>query len=104
MAYIQVFECTQCKKHFAQRKWICPQCKNTDFDLKEVEGRGQVFSHTRIHISSKEFSHLTPYTVALIELSNGLRVTGRLEEEVNINEQVKCVANENNMYVFVRGR
>lgn len=100
MATILVHECTQCQKQFVQHKWICPNCKNTEFRQKEIGGEGKVFTHTTIHVSSKELSHLTPYTVALIELQDGMRLTGRIMEKVEIGDQVKCVSSEDNMYVF----
>lgn len=100
MTNVNVYECTQCQKKFIQRKWVCPACKDTEFHQKEINGEGTVFSFTRIHISSSEFTHLTPYTVALIDLNDGVRVTARLEEEVQINDKVQCISNVANAYVF----
>lgn len=100
MVNVQVYECGQCEKQFVQKKWVCPNCKHTAFQLKEVNGKGKVFSFTKIHVTSQEFAHLTPYTVALIELENGLRVTGRLSESVEINDDVVCVSNKENTYIF----
>lgn len=97
---VQVYECTQCEKKFAQQKWICPKCKNTEFHIKEVRGEGKVFSFTTIHVSSQEFSHLTPYSVALVDLQDGVRLTGRIMEKVEINDKVKCISNEDNTFVF----
>lgn len=100
MTNVLVHECGQCGKKFIQRKWVCPVCKHTEFHQKDINGEGKVFSFTRIHISSSEFAHLTPYTVALIDLEDGVRVTGRLKEEVEINDSVTCIANDENAYVF----
>ncbi|MDN3016148.1 OB-fold domain-containing protein [Paenibacillus sp. BSR1-1] len=100
MEMIQVYECTQCEKKFVQRKWICPNCKNNELLQKNISGEGKVFSHTTIHVSSKEFSHLTPYSVALIELSEGLRVTGRVTDQVVIDDKVKCISYFDNTFVF----
>jgi uncharacterized OB-fold protein len=100
MANVKVFECAECQKKYIQRKWICSQCKHTEFNEIEINGEGKVFSHTRIHISSSEFAHLTPYSVALIDLEDGVRVTARLKEEVKIDDKVKCIGNQDNAYVF----
>ena len=102
MAAIQAYECDQCGEKYVQRKWICPSCKNTEFSLGELNGKGIVFSHTTIHVSSKEFSHLTPYTIALIDLEEGLRLTGRIKEQVEINDKVYCSAYEENVYTFMK--
>ncbi|MFC5735860.1 Zn-ribbon domain-containing OB-fold protein [Cytobacillus gottheilii] len=100
MANIQVFECTGCQKQFVQRKWLCPVCKGTSFKKAEEEGAGKVFSFTRIHVTSKEYAHLAPYTVVLIDTPSGLRITGRLSEEVQINDEVKCVEQDGDAYIF----
>ncbi|WP_110113079.1 OB-fold domain-containing protein [Bacillus sp. CGMCC 1.16541] len=102
MAEILVYECVNCEKKFVQRKWVCSNCKQTEFQTKEIAGEGIVYSHTTVHISSTEFAHLTPYTIAPIELAPGLRVTGRLTDSVNIDDEVTCVSNDENQYVFVR--
>ncbi|MBM7703570.1 Zn-ribbon domain-containing OB-fold protein [Metabacillus iocasae] len=102
MEKILVYECANCEKKFVQRKWICSSCKKTEFQTKKVAGKGVVYSHTTIHISSNEFAHLTPYTIALIELESGLRVTGRLHDPVQIHDEVTCLSNEENQYVFVK--
>jgi uncharacterized OB-fold protein len=102
MKMIQVYECAQCEKEFVQRKWICPNCKNTEFINKEVNGKGKIFSHTTIHVSSKEFSHEMPYTIGLIDLVEGLRLTGRITERIEINDNVKCISYKDNMYTFTK--
>lgn len=99
---VKVYECNQCFKKFVQQKWVCPSCKNTEFRLTNTSDEGTVFSYTTIHVSSKELSHLTPYTIALIELPKGLRLTGRVMGKVNINDRVKCVSYEDNLYVFAK--
>jgi uncharacterized protein len=102
MTNLEVFECTNCQKKFVQRKWICPDCQQNEFKIIEIKGEGKVYSHTTIHISSKEFEHLTPYTIALVELSNGLRITGRITEPVEINESVTLSEIIDNAYVFIK--
>lgn len=102
MIKIQVFVCANCNKNFIQRKWICPECNHTEFHKSEIDGEGKVYSHTTIHVSSKEFEHLTPYTVALIDLANGLRVTGQMQEQVGMNDEVVCTSDDNGRYLFVK--
>lgn len=102
MSSIKVYECSGCQQRFVQRKWICPKCKGTEFVMKDVEGKGKVYSHTTIHVSSKEFAGLTPYTIALIELKDQLRVTGRVQDRVEIGEEVACVSSDENYYLFAK--
>ncbi|WP_374723318.1 Zn-ribbon domain-containing OB-fold protein [Calidifontibacillus erzurumensis] len=100
METIIVHECVHCGKKFVQSKWLCPKCHHTEFEQKKISGRGKVYSFTTIHVAAKEQAHLTPYTVALVDLQDGVRITGRIKEKVNINDEVNCVANEGQLYVF----
>lgn len=100
MATIQVYECLTCGKKNVQLKRICPTCQSIDFQITEICGKGKVYSYTTIHVSSQEFSHLTPYTVALIELEQGLRVTGRVKSPVAIGDPVTCIKNKEPFYLF----
>ncbi|MEF7564079.1 MULTISPECIES: Zn-ribbon domain-containing OB-fold protein [Bacillus] len=100
MSQIAITECANCETKFVQRKWICPNCRSIEFKTRKIAGDGTVFSHTTIHITSKEFAYLTPYTVALIDLEEGIRLTGRVTEPVEINDQVSFSGLEEQAYIF----
>lgn len=100
MADIQTYICRSCGKKEIQPKRICARCHSKEFETETVKGEGNVYSYTVIHISSEEFSEITPYTIALIEIEKGLRVTGRVNTSVAIGDLVSCVSTEDQIYIF----
>jgi uncharacterized protein len=94
------YSCNQCDQLFTQKKYLCPSCRHDTFSEQEVSGKGKVYTHTKIHISSPEFQHLSPYNVALIELEQGLKLTGRINDEIQIGDQVELHEKTNGAYIF----
>ncbi len=77
----------ECGKHTIRE--ICPFCGSRDLE-KEIEPEeGRVITCTKIFVAPKEFSSEAPYTVALVELSNGMRLMVRVEREVEIGKEVR---------------
>ncbi|RMF55143.1 MAG: Zn-ribbon domain-containing OB-fold protein [Calditrichaeota bacterium] len=87
--------CSSCgKKYFPPRK-ICMHCKGKDFQTIEFSGKGTVYSFTTIYQSAPRFMEFVPYTVALVDLEEGVRITAQLTditpEEVFIGMDVEMV-------------
>ncbi len=71
--------CTSCGALRFYPKPLCPSCHGAGSEPAEVSGEGTVYSFTVVHRApSAELKPETPYTVALIDLVEGVRVTGRL--------------------------
>jgi hypothetical protein len=55
--------------------------------------RGEVLSFTEISVTTPKFHGETPYTVVLVELAEGVQLTGQLRgataEEVAIGDEVR---------------
>jgi uncharacterized protein len=92
--------CNQCGERYTQKKYLCSSCRHDTFSEIETSGRGKVFSYTTIHISSPEYQHLAPYNVVLVELEEGLKLTGRMKAEVKIEDKVKLSEKEDGAYIF----
>jgi len=77
----------RCGKHTVRE--VCPFCGSGEME-KEIEPEeGKVIACTKIFVAPPFFSSDAPYTVALIELSNGMRVMGRVKEDVEIGKEVR---------------
>ncbi|MRX53814.1 nucleic acid-binding protein [Bacillus idriensis] len=94
------FVCASCGKSSVRERVVCPACKSTEFNQQQTEGIGKVYSFTKIHISSEEFKHLTPYYIVVVDLASGDRVTGRIKEDVNINNSVILTSFKDGVYTF----
>jgi uncharacterized OB-fold protein len=72
---------------------MCPTCNSLDWDTIEASGRGAVYSYVIPHHPQFPFLDY-PYIVALVELTEGVRLVSNLHEvapeivEVGMNVEV----------------
>ena len=82
--------CYTCSKLLSADKYHCPTCYSEDLEVKNLSGKGEVYSYTNIFIAPKQFADKTPYYIILVDLVEGLRVTARYNgENVKIGEKVE---------------
>ena len=75
-------------------RYLCPACWSTELEWIQASGLGVVHSFTVVRRAPmKEFDHLVPYVIALIELKEGPRmmanILGSDALETRIGDQVK---------------
>ncbi|HKZ79874.1 MAG TPA: Zn-ribbon domain-containing OB-fold protein [Pyrinomonadaceae bacterium] len=81
-------QCSACNKFRFYPRCICPYCFSDKFEWRQAAGRGTVYSFTIIHRAPfPAFRDKVPYVLALIELTEGVRMmTNILECEPNMVE------------------
>ncbi len=84
--------CETCKKDYFPEKSICPTCRRKGKIVdKQMPTEGKIVCFSKIHAAPKGFEHETPYFVALIELTNGVRLFTMLvnaaDDEVKIGQK-----------------
>lgn len=47
-------------------------------EWREATGKGTLFAKTTVHVPARGFEDLAPYTLAAVDLEEGVRVVGRL--------------------------
>lgn len=72
------YRCEHCRR-FSLKEGRCPFCGSPIMVETEMPRKGRIVARTEISVAPGGFS--PPYTVALIELSNGLRIMGVFEGE-----------------------
>lgn len=72
--------CTLCELLFHYPRLCCPRCGGQALDWRVAAGTGVVYSHTTVHVpfNGPEWSDQLPYTVLLVELSEGPKMLSRL--------------------------
>ena len=75
---------------------VCTGCLSQDLDWTKASGRGSVYSYSVVYRApSKVFAADAPYTTAIIELEEGVRmmsnVVGCPPEEVRIGMPVEVI-------------
>jgi uncharacterized OB-fold protein len=74
-------ECLACKRSSFPPRTVCPQCHHRDFSWVPVSGRGTLYAATRIHNSPALYGILSPLSVAIVDLAEGVRIVTRLLPE-----------------------
>lgn len=92
-----VQKCSKCGNLQFYPKPICVECSSVDLNWHETSGEGTIYSFTNINrviMNSKEFGQDVPYTIASIELREGIRLYGRIlkdSKEPSIGDKVVSV-------------
>ncbi|MCY3410284.1 MAG: OB-fold domain-containing protein [Candidatus Heimdallarchaeota archaeon] len=70
--------CEDCKSISVPPRPLCNKCWSDNIDFTTVETEGKIITWTEIHIAPPTYVDLAPYTLAIVELTNGERLTGIL--------------------------
>jgi uncharacterized OB-fold protein len=85
--------CKSCKSYVMPPTSICKNCLSKDLEWIKLSDRGHVVSYSEIHVSNSEFQSRTPYIVAIVETSDGLKLPGIIQatafEKVQIGSAVR---------------
>lgn len=65
--------CTDCNKAVFFPREVCPACLGDSLEWRESPGRGQVYTYT-VEYRPQNPNMPAPYTVALVELEEGVRL------------------------------
>ncbi len=73
-------KCNECGTVLLPPKPMCTKCLSTNLKWIELKGVGKLLSYTIIHIAPVQFQSMTPYTVGIVELENGLRLPAMIHD------------------------
>ena len=76
---LRIQRCTECGRHVFYPRAVCPHCTGDALEWITASGRGVVHSFTTVHRTGEEFRDEVPFTVALIDLQEGVRMMARLD-------------------------
>ncbi|MCX2818673.1 MAG: putative OB-fold protein [Methanobacteriota archaeon] len=88
-------ECRTCETAYFPPRELCPDCRRGgDVVEKEFSGEGEVVSATVVHEAVGDYDSETPYTVAVVELEEGARLTTQVvddgEDDVEPGDSVEA--------------
>ena len=91
-------KCGVCQKVYFPARDMCPKCRRASLGKMEriqLTGRGRVISYSTVHDGLPDFQMQLPYTIAIIELEEGARITGQIvdcdPDSVQIGSSVESV-------------
>jgi uncharacterized OB-fold protein len=86
--------CPVCSRYLAPAADVCDSCWGTDLEWRESSGKGTIYSFIINHqVIHPGFRDLGPYSVIIVELEEGPRVTSTYDgpnEEIEVDMPVKA--------------
>lgn len=75
-----IMNCKQCSKPYFYPRRSCPSCWSEDVEWIQSSGRGTIWTLSEVAISlwGDAWNDVVPYTVAMIDLDEGVRMASRL--------------------------
>jgi uncharacterized OB-fold protein len=83
--------CKSCGKMMLPPRMICPDCGSTELVNTSYKGTGVVKTKTVIHVPLPRFQNMTPYSVGIIDLEEGVSISGMLLDDPEIGQKVEAV-------------
>jgi uncharacterized protein len=71
--------CQKCGKSHLPPRPLCDNCYSTQFTWQSISGKSKLLTYTVIHVAPQQFQNLTPYTVGIVQLENGLKIPGMIQ-------------------------
>jgi uncharacterized protein len=74
-------QCGSCQRSVFPARRYCPFCASEDLQWHESAGRGRLYTYSVVELGAlPAFQDQVPYTIAVVELDEGFRMTSRLED------------------------
>ncbi|GII24721.1 Zn-ribbon domain-containing OB-fold protein [Planosporangium mesophilum] len=90
---LRIQRCPACEKAVFYPRAVCPHCFDGEPIWIRAAGTGTVYSYTVAHRAFGEFAAQAPFTVALVDLDEGVRMMTRIVDarpgEVRIGARVR---------------
>ncbi len=75
-------KCKGCGTYYFPPRSDCSNCFSNDMEWTEVTGQGKLISFSKLIYAPTGFEADLPYTIALAEFDNNMKVFGRLSKEI----------------------
>ncbi|MCW3982989.1 MAG: Zn-ribbon domain-containing OB-fold protein [Candidatus Bathyarchaeota archaeon] len=73
-------KCQKCGKIHLPPRPLCDNCYSQEFSWIQVSGKGKLVTYTVINVAPAQFQALAPYAVGIVELENGLKIPGMIQD------------------------
>ncbi|PSL50593.1 acyl-CoA-associated DUF35 OB-fold domain-containing protein [Salsuginibacillus halophilus] len=100
---VPIMKCARCWHVEYTYKNQCTSCHSTTLESATTKGKGTVYSFTKIYTSFSSNFDKSSYDVVLVQLENGMKVTGRVEgSSLTIDERVQLKEIDSGCLYFER--
>lgn len=85
---LEASKCTNCGYVAFPHRLVCPECGKRKFENYTLPDTGKVVSFTTIEVGPTEFSDQVPYSVGIIELDDGVKITAQIADADPVNIKI----------------
>ena len=85
---IMATKCKSCGTNYFPPKMDCPKCLKSDTEWVEVKNPGTLISYSIVSYGPAGFEDDQPYTIAVGEFGDGLRIFSRISKDIR-GEDIK---------------
>lgn len=94
---VMAVKCKKCGAKYFPPQVDCPKCVVSETEWFEIKGKGRLVSYSVMNYGPLGFEDKAPYTLAVGEFEEGVKVFGTLdrnikEEEIKIGMPLKVAA------------
>jgi len=79
---VMATRCKSCGDRCFPPRMDCPRCLSSDVEWFPIEGSGKLATYTTVSYGPSGFENDAPYTLAIVDFAEGLRVFGRLSRDI----------------------
>lgn len=83
---IMATKCTKCGKLYFPPRADCPEDLSTEMTWQQINGKCKLLTYTTAYFAPTGFEDMLPYTIALAECDENLRVYALLSKDIKENE------------------
>lgn len=83
---IMATRCSKCGNLYFPPRADCPEDLSTDMAWEELSGRCKLLTYTTTHFAPTGFEDELPYTIALAQCEESLKVYALLSKDINEKE------------------
>ena len=83
---IMATRCSRCGKLYFPPRADCPDDLSTDMKWQQLSGRCKLLTYTTAHFAPSGFQDALPYTIALAQCEENVKVYALLSNDINEKE------------------
>lgn len=83
---IMATRCNRCRRLYFPPRADCPDDLSTDMTWEQLGGRCELVTYTTAHFAPTGFENDLPYTIALAQCEEGVKVYALLSKDIKENE------------------
>jgi uncharacterized protein len=78
--YILGSRCRECHEKYFPKRFRCAKCGSNELEDHKFKGTGKIHAHSTIFFPPVELEKNVPYTIAMVKLDEGPKITAQLIE------------------------